>query len=107
MNGGHYYGYDRPADQTDAWPSRSTVYNGIKMEINITPTGKNLHATPTQRLKQLKIFPFKLIFIGSAICSRSYSALIAIRFHSSETNQIMHNWLQAHININASTYGEL
>jgi len=37
MNGTHDYGYDRPADQTDEWPSTPTVYNRNKMEIKNLP----------------------------------------------------------------------
>ena len=41
----------------------------------------------TASIWKFKTFPFNLVFIGSAICSRSRSALIAIPFHRSETNQ--------------------
>jgi len=37
MSGTHYYGYDRPADQTDDWPFTPTVHNWIKMEIKNLP----------------------------------------------------------------------
>ena len=37
MIGAHYNGYDRPADQTDKWPSKPTVYNRIEKEIKNLP----------------------------------------------------------------------
>ena len=80
-------------------PSRTPMTTVMTdQQIKLTSDHQNQQFI-TGSKRKLKIFPFYLIFIGSAICSRSCSALIAILFHRSETNQSMHNWLHKCFNL--------